>query len=87
MIRNKMVCSRLWSIQLSHRHSGAIEIFKRKGSLTKLQKAMGHSSLNVSLTYLSGLEDAELKEEDMPMVYFKDGLVKKTYPKNNVKRE
>jgi hypothetical protein len=28
-----------------------------------------------------------LKEEDMPMVYFKDGLVKKTYPKNNVKRE
>jgi len=35
---------------------------------TKLQKAMGHSSLNVSLTYLRGLEVAELKEEDMPMV-------------------
>jgi hypothetical protein len=50
-------------------HSGAIEIFKRTGSLTKLQKAMGHSSLNVSLTYLRGLEVAELKEEDMPMVY------------------
>ena len=33
-----------------------IEIFKRTGSLTKLQKAMGHSSLNVSLTYLLGLE-------------------------------
>jgi len=31
-------------------------------------KAMGHSSLNVSLTYLRGLEVAELKEEDMPMV-------------------
>jgi len=30
----------------------------------KLQKAMGHSSL----TYLRGLEVAELKEEDMPMV-------------------
>ena len=30
---------------------------------------MGHSSLNVSLTYLRGLEIAELKEEDMPMVY------------------
>jgi hypothetical protein len=30
---------------------------------------MGHSSLNVSLTYLRGLEVAELKEEDMPMVY------------------
>ena len=30
---------------------------------------MGHSSINVSLTYLRGLEVAELKEEDMPMVY------------------
>jgi hypothetical protein len=29
---------------------------------------MGHSSLNVSLTYLHGLKVAELKEEDMPMV-------------------
>jgi len=52
----------------SFRHSGAIEIYKRTGSLTKLQKAMGHSSLNVSLTYLRGLEVAELTEEDMPMV-------------------
>ena len=52
----------------SFRHSGAIEIFKRTGSLTKLQKAMGHSSINVSLTYLRGLEIAELSEEDMPMV-------------------
>jgi len=52
----------------SFRHSGAIEIFKRTGSITKLQKAMGHSSINVSLTYLRGLEVPELKEEDMPMV-------------------
>ena len=52
----------------SFRHSGAIEIFKRTGSITKLQKAMGHSSINVSLTYLRGLEIAELKEGDMPMV-------------------
>jgi integrase len=52
----------------SFRHTGAIDIFKRTGSLTKLQKAMGHSSINVSLTYLRGLEVAELKEEDMPMV-------------------
>jgi len=52
----------------SFRHSGAIEIYKRTGSLTKLQKAMGHSSINVSLTYLRGMEIAELKEEDMPMV-------------------
>ena len=50
------------------RTSGVIEIFKRTGSLTKLQKAMGHSSINVSLTYLRGLEIAELTEEDMPMV-------------------
>jgi integrase len=52
----------------SFRHSGAIEIFKRTGSIHKLQRAMGHSSLNVSLTYLRGLEVVELKEEDMPMV-------------------
>jgi integrase len=51
----------------SFRHTGAIGIFKRTGSITTLQKAMGHSSLNVSLTYLRGLEVAELKEEDMPM--------------------
>ena len=51
----------------SYRHTGAIEIFKRTGSITKLQKAMGHSAINVSLTYLRGLEIAELKEEDMPM--------------------
>ena len=52
----------------SFRHSGAIEIFKRTGSLSKLQKAMGHSSLAVSLTYLRGLEVSELEESDMPMV-------------------
>ena len=51
----------------SFRHSGAIEIYKRTVSLSKLQTAMGHSSLNVSLTYLRGLEIAELKEEDMPL--------------------
>ncbi len=50
------------------RHSGAIEILTRTGSITKLQKAMGHSSINVSLTYLRGLEIAELTEEDMPRV-------------------
>ena len=52
----------------SLRHSGAIDIFKRTGSITKLQKAMGHSSINVSLTYLRGLEIPELNEEDMPMI-------------------
>ena len=52
----------------SFRHTGAIDIFKRTGSITKLQKAMGHSNLNVSLTYLRGLEVAELTEEDMPVI-------------------
>jgi len=52
----------------SFRHSGAIEIFKRTGSLTKLQKAMGHSSINVSLTYLRGLEVSDLEVADMPKI-------------------
>ena len=52
----------------SFRHSGAIEIYKRTGSLSKLQNAIGHSSLAVSLTYLRGLEVSELEEEAMPMV-------------------
>lgn len=54
----------------SFRHSGAIDIFKRTGSITKLQKAMGHSSINVSLTYLRGLEIPQLNEEDMQMIKF-----------------
>ena len=33
---------------------------------------MGHSSIYVSLTYLRGLELAELKEEDMGMVYYSE---------------
>ena len=32
------------------------------------QKALGHSSLAVSLNYLRDLEVSELEEEDMPMV-------------------
>ena len=52
----------------SFRHTGAIDLFKRTGSITKLQAAMGHSSIKVSLTYLRGLEVPELNEEDMPMI-------------------
>jgi len=37
-------------------------------SITKLQKARGHSSINECLTYLQGLEIAKLKEDNMPMV-------------------
>jgi hypothetical protein len=29
---------------------------------------MGHSSVNVSLTYLRGSEVADLNEDDMPMI-------------------
>jgi hypothetical protein len=29
---------------------------------------MGHSSINISLIYLRGLEVPELKEEDMPVI-------------------
>ena len=41
--------------------------FSRKvSSYTQvIKKAMGHSSINVSLTYLRGLEIAELKGENM----------------------
>ena len=52
----------------SFRHTGAIDLFKRTGSITKLQSAMGHSSIKVSLTYLRGLEIPELTLEDMPMI-------------------
>ena len=47
-------------------HTGAIDIYKRTGSIEKLKAAMGHSNVMVSLTYLRGLDVAELKEEDMP---------------------
>ena len=32
------------------------------------QKAMGHSSVAVSLTYLRGLEVSGLEKEDMPVM-------------------
>tara|TARA_Y100000385_G_scaffold45311_1_gene41902 strand:- start:483 stop:716 length:234 start_codon:yes stop_codon:yes gene_type:complete len=55
-------------ILYSFGHSGALEIFKRTGSITKLQKAMGHSSINVGLTCLRGLEIAELKAGGYAMI-------------------
>ena len=57
-------CATLYSF----RHTGAIEVFKRTGSILKLQAVMGHSSIKVSLTYLRGLEVPKLIEEDMPMI-------------------
>ena len=52
----------------SFRHTGAIDVYKRTGSIEKLKAAMGHSNIMVSLTYLRGLDVAELKEEDMPQL-------------------
>ena len=53
----------------SFRHTGAIDIYKRTGSIEKLKTAMGHSSIMVSLIYLRGLDVTELREEDMPALY------------------
>ena len=50
----------------SFRHSGALHVYEKTGSLTKLQQVMGHSSLQVSLTYLRGLEVQQMELEDMP---------------------
>ena len=61
----------------SFRHTGAIEIYKRTGSLTVLQQAMGHASLAVSLGYLRNLEVPMLKVEDIPNLLF-DGKESKS---------
>jgi len=50
------------------RHKGAIDIYKITGPIEKLKAAMGHSNIIVSLTYLRGLDVAELREEDMPII-------------------
>ena len=53
----------------SFRHSGAIQVYEKTGSLVKLQQVMGHSTLQVSLTYLRGLEVKQLNLEDLPCLY------------------
>jgi len=50
----------------SFRHTGAINVFEKTGSLLKLQQVMGHSDMKVSLTYLRGLEVKQLDIEDLP---------------------
>ena len=50
----------------SLRHTGAIRVYEKTGSLVKLQQVLGHSSLQVSLTYLRGLEVQQMKLDDMP---------------------
>ena len=50
----------------SLRHSAALKVFEKTGSLQKLQQVMGHSDMKVSLTYLRGLEVKQLDVEDLP---------------------
>ena len=50
----------------SFRHTGAINVFEKTGSLLKLQQVMGHSDMKVSLTYLRGLEVKQLDVSDLP---------------------
>jgi site-specific recombinase XerD len=50
----------------SLRHSAALKVFEKTGSLLKLQQVMGHSTLQVSLTYLRGLEVKQLDVGDLP---------------------
>ena len=50
----------------SFRHTGAIRVFEKTGSLQKLQQVMGHSDMKVSLTYLRGLEVKQFDVEDLP---------------------
>ena len=50
----------------SFRHTGAIRVFEKSGSIATLQRVMGHSDMKVSLTYLRGLEVKQLDVEDLP---------------------
>ena len=50
----------------SFRHAGSINVFEKTGSLLKLQQVMGHSTMQVSLTYLRGLEIQQLDVNDLP---------------------
>jgi len=52
----------------SFRHTGAIDVYKRTGSIEKLKAEMGHSNILVSLTYLRGLDIPELNVDDMPQL-------------------
>jgi len=50
----------------SFRHTGAINIYQRTGSIEKLKSAMGHSNILVSIAYLRGLNVTDIQEKDMP---------------------
>ena len=50
----------------SFRHTGAIRVYEKSGSLKVLQQVMSHSDMTVSLTYLRGLEVQQLDVNDLP---------------------
>jgi integrase len=50
----------------SFRHTGAIKVYEKTGSLTVLQQVMGHADLKTSLTYLRGLEVKQLEVGQLP---------------------
>ena len=50
----------------SFRHTSAVRVFEKTGSLLKLQQVLGHSELTTSLIYLRGLEVKQLDVEDLP---------------------
>ena len=52
----------------SFRHTGAIRVYEKSGSLATLQHVMGHSDMKVSLTYLRGLEVKQLDVNDLPLL-------------------
>jgi hypothetical protein len=70
VLRDNLNCLNKEQTVYSFSHIDAIGIFKRIGLLAKLQKVMRHSTINIDLTYLRGLEVAQLTENDMPMVSF-----------------
>ena len=50
----------------SFRHTGAINVFEKTGSIYKVKEVMGHSDIQVSMIYLRGIETTHLSIEDMP---------------------
>ena len=53
----------------SFRHTGAIKVYEKTGSLTVLQQVMGHADLKTSLTYLRGLEMEQINLNLMPELW------------------
>jgi site-specific recombinase XerD len=50
----------------SFRHTGAVELYRKTKDPYKVQQAMGHSSLTVTLTYLRSLGIATSVADDLP---------------------